>query len=136
MINSRFILGPCLPLDPISVKAITLSGVIIFTTIQTQDFHDIEGDAIAGRITFPMYAPEISRIFTQLALVLWSIALCCIWKVSTPASIISIMLGCFTGLRYYWCRSGDMDRRSYILYNVSLSNVSSTQPLTFYFSFG
>lgn len=117
------LLGPCLPLDAISVKAIKLSGIIIFTTIQAQDFHDIEGDAIAGRITFPIYAPEISRIFTQLALMLWSIALCWIWGVSVLISTLFIVLGCFVGLRYYWCRGVEMDRRSYILYNVSLSNL-------------
>lgn len=38
-----------------------------FTTIQAQDFPDIEGDVASGRMTLPLYAPEFSQALTVLA---------------------------------------------------------------------
>ncbi|KAJ3733193.1 UbiA prenyltransferase family [Lentinula guzmanii] len=34
------------------------NGAVIFTTIQAQDFPDVQGDAALGRVTLPIYAPE------------------------------------------------------------------------------
>jgi hypothetical protein len=101
--------------------AVILSGMVIFTTIQTQDFPDVEGDAATGRITLPIYAPEFSRAFTLLAVGFWSILLCWIWSVPSPVSILFILLGSLVGLRYYHYRNVDMDKTSYLLYNVSVA---------------
>ena len=52
-------------MDFVSVTAVIISGILIFTTIQAQDFPDVEGDKALGRMTFPIYAPmELSRAFT------------------------------------------------------------------------
>ncbi|RDB19704.1 hypothetical protein Hypma_013170 [Hypsizygus marmoreus] len=48
--------------------------MLIFTTIQAQDFPDIDGDVASKRMRFPIYAPEFSRAFTLLVIPSWSIA--------------------------------------------------------------
>ncbi len=97
-----------------------LSGALIFTTIQAQDFPDVEGDAASGRKTFPLYAPEISRLFTLFALVDWSIGLGWYWKADLFSRAAFIALGVYVGLRYYLGRTVEADRKSYFMYNVSL----------------
>ena len=39
-------------------------GPSSFTSVHAQDFPDVEGDKTVGRMTFPIYAPELSRFFT------------------------------------------------------------------------
>ncbi|KAF8993244.1 hypothetical protein BDQ17DRAFT_1453433 [Cyathus striatus] len=65
-----------------SVKAIALSSIIIFTTIHAQDFSDVDGDRTLGRVTFPMYAPELSRVTILVAPPLWSWALIHVWNIN------------------------------------------------------
>lgn len=110
-------------LDLISWEAVILSGILIFTTIQAQDFRDVEGDAAAGRITFPIYAPEGSRIFTFAAIVCWSIFLTWFWEIGIMSSAAFIALGAYSGLRYYLWRTVEIDKRSYLIYSVRLSIV-------------
>lgn len=39
--------------------AVFCSASVIFTTIQAQDFADVAGDAMLGRMTFPMSFPRM-----------------------------------------------------------------------------
>ena len=104
--------------DRISETAIILSAVVILTTIQAQDFQDVEGDLASKRITFPIYAPELSRLVTFLVIPLWTVILVCYWNVGWLVRMVYIALGSIVGMRYYYRRSLEADRRSYLLYNV------------------
>lgn len=106
--------------------SILLSGMVIFTTIQAQDYPDTEGDAASGRITFPIYAPELSRIVTLLAMVAWSLILSWFWNIGILSQSIFTALGIFVGIRYYIYRTPAADKRSYVLFNVrcDLSRIS------------
>ena len=106
-------------LDRVSIFAICLSGALIFTTIQAQDFADVAGDGALGRVTFPIYAPELSRAFTLFALIAWSCVLSACWEVGPLLSGAFIALGTLVGWRYYVFRTPANDDRSYVLYNVS-----------------
>lgn len=106
-------------MDYISATAVCVSGALIFTTIQAQDFADVEGDKQLGRVTFPIHAPEFSRAFTLGALVGWSIFLSWFWSIGPLCAMGFIGLGTFVGLRYYIHRTEAKDRRSYVFYNVS-----------------
>ena len=107
-------------LDSVSIFAIYLSGALIFTTIQAQDFADVEGDSALGRVTFPIYAPELSRVFTLFALVGWSCGLSAFWDIGPLHRAIFIGFGALVGWRYYVLRTAKEDGRSYVLYNVSI----------------
>jgi hypothetical protein len=107
-------------LDFVSVTAVIISGILIFTVIHVQDFPDVEGDKVVGRMTFPIYAPELSRFLTLFATVAWSIFLSWFWGVSHINIVLFVSSGIYVGHRYYMCRSLEADRKSYLIFNVSL----------------
>lgn len=106
-------------MDSISRTAILLNGLLIFTTVQTQDFSDVDGDAALGRVTLPIYAPELSRIFTLFAMILWSSGLVWFWGIGLWYATGVIIFGTAVGLRFYMWRQREVDQRSYIWFNVS-----------------
>ncbi|OBZ74345.1 Digeranylgeranylglyceryl phosphate synthase [Grifola frondosa] len=100
-IGAMKIMGSNSELDTVSTSAVILSGVLIFTTIQAQDFADVEGDAALGRVTFPIYAPELSRAFTFVATIAWSIALGWYWHIGMFSRIIFTVLGGYVAVLRY-----------------------------------
>ncbi|KZP16619.1 hypothetical protein FIBSPDRAFT_912253 [Athelia psychrophila] len=119
-IGATKIMGAQSTLDHIAIAAVVLSGIIIFTTIQSQDFADVAGDVAIGRVTFPIYAPEASRMVTLVALVLWSVLLADLWKLGTFSGGVFCALGVYVGYRYYNLRSVKEDKESYRMYNLWL----------------
>ncbi|KAI0787092.1 UbiA prenyltransferase family [Irpex lacteus] len=115
------LIGAHRDLDTTSTYAIILSGMVIFTTIQAQDFPDVEGDAAIGRVTFPIYAPEFSRIFTFMATTGWSVCLCWFWGIGPCSTVAVALIGGYVGCRYYIWRDAKTDSQSYILYNCWLA---------------
>ncbi|KAJ7643356.1 UbiA prenyltransferase family-domain-containing protein [Mycena polygramma] len=124
-------------LDPISITAVLISGVLIFTTIQAQDFSDVEGDAALGRITFPIYAPEFSRSATFGALVGWSTFLSWYWSLGAVSSAVLVLLGLYCGVRYYLWRTIAEDKKSYLVFSVwlTLTHILPLHARTGIFSF-
>ncbi|KAJ6489645.1 UbiA prenyltransferase family [Mycena vitilis] len=104
-------------LDLVSLAAVALSGILIFTTIQAQDFPDVEGDAALGRVTFPIYAPEGSRLFTLIVMIFWPIVLAHHWDIGRVSTSAFLALGAYVGWRYYHWRTRDADRKSYLIFN-------------------
>lgn len=123
--EANFALAKDMALDGTSLKALVLTGLLIFTTIHAQDFADCEGDRKSGRRTLPIVFPEGSRIYIMLIIVAWSIMLCAIWDVGTLGSAFIVGSGTFVGWRYFEKRTTSEDERSYLLYNVSLLPSSS-----------
>ncbi|KAN0134222.1 Digeranylgeranylglyceryl phosphate synthase [Lactarius tabidus] len=107
-------------LDFVSVTAVVISGILIFTVIHVQDFPDVEGDKIVGRMTFPIYAPELSRFLTLIFIVAWSIYLSWFWGVGRINTALFVSSGVYVGHRYYMYRSLEADRKSYLIFNVWL----------------
>ncbi|KAI0704551.1 UbiA prenyltransferase family-domain-containing protein [Earliella scabrosa] len=120
-IGATKLMGATRDLDRVSMFAVCLSGALIFTTIQAQDFADTEGDSALGRVTFPIYAPEFSRTFTLFALIAWSCGLSAFWDIGPAYRAAFIGLGALVGWRYYSKRTVEADCRSYVLYNIWLT---------------
>ena len=112
------VLGANHAMDYVSVTAVIISGMLIFTTIQAQDFPDVEGDKALGRMTFPIYAPEFSRLFTLLATIVWSMFLSWFWEVGPISTAFLVCFGAYIGMRYYLWRSLEADKKSYLIFNV------------------
>ncbi|KAJ7764866.1 UbiA prenyltransferase family [Mycena metata] len=123
-------------LDAVAIASIIISGAVIFTTIQAQDFPDVAGDAASGRMTFPIYAPELSRITTLVALLSWSVFLCWYWTLGPISSLVLISLGVYTGARYYLCRQVTEDKKSYLVFSLwlTLTHVLPLRVRTGFFS--
>ncbi|KAI0318528.1 UbiA prenyltransferase family-domain-containing protein [Amylostereum chailletii] len=107
-------------MDPTSITAVALSGTLILTTIQAQDFPDVEGDRALGRMTFPIYAPELSRVVTIFATMTWSALLCWWWVVGPISTVAFVTFGTYVGLRYFVRRTVEEDKRSYLIFNAWL----------------
>ncbi|KAF8468675.1 UbiA prenyltransferase family-domain-containing protein [Russula ochroleuca] len=107
-------------MDFVSVTAVIISGILTFTASHAQDFPDVEGDKITGRMTFPIYAPELSRFFTLFISIAWSIFLSWFWKVGPISTALLTGFGTYVGLRYYFWRTLEADKRSYLTFNIWL----------------
>ncbi|KIY43457.1 hypothetical protein FISHEDRAFT_67929 [Fistulina hepatica ATCC 64428] len=88
-------------LDDSAILALILSGSIILTTIQAQDFADREGDKKSSRRTLPISFPEGSRVYTFLMLVVWSFTVSRLWHLGPISSHVFISFGSWIGYRYY-----------------------------------
>jgi len=119
-VGATAIIGANHAMDFVSVTAVIISGILIFTTIQAQDFPDVEGDKALGRMTFPIYAPEFSRAFTVFATTAWSIFLSWFWGVGPVSTAFLVTFGSYVGMRYYRWRTLEADRTSYLLFNIWL----------------
>ncbi|KAI0763940.1 UbiA prenyltransferase family-domain-containing protein [Trametes elegans] len=124
-IGTTKLMGISQSLDTVSITAVCLSGLLILTTIQVQDFPDVDGDSALGRVTLPIYAPEASRAATLAALVGWSAALAWLWGVGPICACAFVALGTCVGVRCYVLRRPCADKRTYVLYNIwlTLANV-------------
>ena len=92
-------------MDFISVTAIIITGTLVFTSVHVQDFPDVEGDKTVGRMTFPIYAPELSRFLTLFITTAWSVFLSWFWKVCPISAALFNGFGIYVGLRYYFWRT-------------------------------
>ncbi|KAH8810531.1 UbiA prenyltransferase family [Flagelloscypha sp. PMI_526] len=119
-IGSAKLMGETRVLNNFAISVIVLNCAIIFTTIHTQDFADVEGDLAIGRRTFPIYAPEFSRFFTLCTISCWSIFLSWYWDISWGPTAIFVILGLITGGRFYWLRTEKHDKRSFQIFNLWL----------------
>ena len=99
-----------------------LASLIILTTIQTQDFYDAEGDAMRGRRTLPLVLPRSSRIFTALAIPVWSLILKAYCRLHPAFALPFVALGMFVGARFLWDITEASDRRSFMFYTVSINS--------------
>ncbi|KAF8523827.1 UbiA prenyltransferase family-domain-containing protein [Gautieria morchelliformis] len=114
------VMGQTTQLDTTAWRAMAFSACVIFTTIQAQDFSDVEGDIKLGRTTFPIYAPSFSRLFTLFSMIAWSVILGKYWVLG-PITLISFCcLGTFVGWRYYNLRASHQDSLSYLIFNIWL----------------
>ncbi|KAI9459388.1 UbiA prenyltransferase family [Russula earlei] len=119
-VGATTIIGINHAMDFVSVTAVSISVILIFTVIQAQDFPDVEGDKAVGRMTFPIYAPELSRLLTFLAIAAWSVFLSWFWDVGPISTGVFIGFGLHVGLRYYCLRTLGADKTSYLIFNVWL----------------
>ncbi len=111
--------GDLSALPPTAILAHYLSIAIVLTTIHAQDFQDEAGDRVERRHTIPIIMPHLSRISMPVGLMLWSLGLAYKWSCSLALSSAVLFLGAVVGGRFYFLRTPDSDKASYVLYNVS-----------------
>jgi hypothetical protein len=99
--------------------AVALSAGIILTTIHTQDFKDVRGDAATGRVTFPIAYPSLSRVATALFLIAWSWFTSRTWRLDQISAAVMGVLALFVGVRFVVRTDVRADKVSFYWYNVS-----------------
>jgi hypothetical protein len=93
--------------------------MVILSTIQTQDFADVEGDKMLNRTTLPIAAPNASRSFTAFALLAWSAVSARVWELGQPYAAALMGVALYVSGRIFFLRSVQEDKLSYTFYNVS-----------------
>ncbi|KAJ6520601.1 UbiA prenyltransferase family [Mycena vulgaris] len=107
-------------LDSIALQSLVCNGLVTLTTIHAQDFSDIHGDIALGRVTFPIYAPRASRLFTPLTLAMWSVFLGCSWDLGPGSHFLLCGLGGVVGWRLFQFRTPNDDAHTFVVYTVWL----------------
>jgi hypothetical protein len=101
--------------------AIALSAGIILTTIHTQDYKDILGDAATGRVTLPIAYPVLSRIATAFVLTVWSWGVSRTWRLDDVMAAVMGILALIVGVSFVTRTGARADKVSFYWYNVSSS---------------
>jgi hypothetical protein len=99
--------------------AVALSAGIILTTIHTQDYKDVLGDAAAGRVTLPIAYPALSRVVTAFFLIAWSWGISRTWRLDDVAAAFMGVLALFVGVSFVARTDSRADKVSFYWYNVS-----------------
>ncbi|KAJ7186133.1 UbiA prenyltransferase family, partial [Mycena filopes] len=108
-------------LDEVGILSIAISAGIFATTIHAQDFKDTDGDRAIGRRTIPIVLPSIARYTVMVPLMMWSIGLAFVWRLSLLTSIIFVSLAFSVGARYIVSSTVHADQVAFYWYNVWLS---------------
>lgn len=106
-------------MDSIGCIAVALSAGIILTTIHTQDYKDVRGDAAAGRVTLPIAYPALSRAVTAFVLLAWSWGISLTWRLDSATAAAMGVLALIVGVSFVARRDARADVVSSYLYNVS-----------------
>lgn len=107
------------------LAAAAASAFLILSTVHAQDFRDVEGDAKQGRKTFPILAPEVSRLSMPLVLLSSTASLFFLSESSIYAKAALAAFALITSVRFMVLRTQKQDSDSYLYYY----NVSKLTPL-------
>lgn len=113
----------CRNLDWAAILSVFLSAGIFATTIHAQDFKDVYGDKMVGRMTIPIVMPRIARYTVIIPMSLWSLSLVYIWGVDWATATVFLGICLLVGIRFLRLTGVHDDQVSFYWYNVS-SDVS------------
>jgi len=108
-------------LDGTARLSVLCSAGIFFTTIQSQDFKDVEGDALIGRQTIPIVHPTLAAPTLALALQIWSVVLAHVWHADVYTAIAASALSLWVGVSFLTSTCVKEYQQSFYLYNVWLT---------------
>ncbi|KAF9468341.1 UbiA prenyltransferase family [Collybia nuda] len=103
------------------ILAVCISFGIFATTIQVQDFQDVQGDQKINRQTLPILFPAGSRYTPLVTILTWSVGLSFVWHLPTAVAAVFVALALFVGMRFLFRRTRYDDQISYYWYNVWVS---------------
>lgn len=104
---------------PLSHKWFGVICAVVFSTVQTQDMADQEGDRLRNRRTMPLaLGDETARWLTAVSMAVWSIICPRFWPLSVGPSFIFAGLGACVAYRTVALRSIGADKRTFLLWNV------------------
>ena len=101
-----------------------LIAAVVFTSVQTQDMYDQEGDSIRGRHTVPIvYGDILARWSIAVAMSFWCFF--CPWYMCCPpiAIILSVTLGGSIAARTLTFRNVSDDKMTFRLWNLWMVNL-------------
>lgn len=96
-------------------------GVIVFSSVHTQDMADQEGDKVRGRRTVPLVIGDwFSRLTIAAAVTAWSWLGPRFWDLTSLAYVPTVGLGIWVTMRTLFLRDVKGDKRTFKLWNLWL----------------
>ncbi|KAI0890191.1 uncharacterized protein GGS22DRAFT_194364 [Annulohypoxylon maeteangense] len=117
-------LGTRLLLTGPSTQWMSILASIIFTTVQTQDLYDMEGDSIRNRKTMPLVIGDTwTRWYTALMISIFSLVCPAYWSMRWYGFVLPFLLGVLISTRTLRWRTPEADKRTFQLWNAWLVSV-------------
>ncbi|KAH7908466.1 UbiA prenyltransferase family [Hygrophoropsis aurantiaca] len=98
--------------------SVAISVAIQATTLQAQDFKDVEGDHLIGRLTIPIVFPTLSRPSMLIGLFMWSVYLTKVWCLDWASGVAFIVLSVLVGARFVLYKERKADKKSCKYYSL------------------
>ena len=99
-----------------------LLGAVIFSTVATQDFPDMKGDAAKGRKTLPLvYGENLARRSVAIAVTVSSPACSAFWQLGIFGYLLPAALGLLLGYRIAFLRGVAVDEANWKLWCIWVS---------------
>jgi 4-hydroxybenzoate polyprenyltransferase len=116
--------GPVHSLGPGSSLWFAIIGAIVFTSIQTQDLEDMEGDAKRDRKTIPLvFGETVGRLSVAIPVSVWSILCPFFWELEWTGYILTGSIGFLIAVRVMVWRNVRSDRVSWKLWCLWIISV-------------
>lgn len=106
-------------LRPVAYQWLLIIGLVIFTTIQSQDMYDQAGDSLRARWTVPLVLGDsAARWSIAVPVAIWSWFCPAFWQLGVRGSAASMVLGLIIISRILSKRTVKDDRISFRIYNM------------------
>ena len=113
--------GACISLalgSPLS-RWLGVIGLIVISTVHTQDMFDQAGDSLRNRWTVPLAIGDWpSRVSIAILLAFWSWLGPFIWGLNAMGFLVPMSLGITISMRTLTMRSVEDDKRTFLLWNL------------------
>ena len=106
-------------LRPVAYQWLLTIGLVIFTTVQSQDMYDQAGDSLRARWTVPLTVGDsAARWSIAIPVAIWSWFCPAFWQVGVEGFVTSMMLGFVIIWRVLSKRTVEDDKISFRIYNM------------------
>ena len=108
-----------LPASPLLIRWFAVIGVVVFSTVHTQDMYDQAGDSLRNRRTVPLVIGDGKARWTiAVAMSFWSVFCPWFWSLSLYGYLAPVVLGYTIAYRSLTKRSVKEDKMTFRIWNV------------------
>ena len=108
-----------LALDSLLSRWLGVIGLVVVSTIHTQDMYDQAGDKMRGRWTVPLSIGDWpSRVTIAIMMAFWSLIVPFVWGLDAKGFLVPMGLGITVSMRTLTMRSVEDDKRTFLLWNL------------------
>ncbi|KAI1415789.1 UbiA prenyltransferase family [Hypoxylon sp. FL1857] len=119
-------LGTPLLMTRPSVQWLCILASVIFSTIQTQDLYDTEGDSYRNRKTMPLVIGDsLTRWWTAFMVLAFSVLCPAYWSLGWHVFVLPMFLGGLVAMRTLSYRTAEADKRTFQIWNAWLVSIYS-----------
>ena len=119
-------------LRPVAYRWLLIIGLVIFTTIQSQDMYDQAGDSLRKRCTVPLVIGDSAARWTiAISVGIWSWFCPLFWQLGAKGFGASVILGTSVLWRTLTRRTVKADKFTFRIYNIWIISLFSLPLIAF-----